>query len=200
MSKSQPSHKKTNRTLESPALLAAFSATEDLLVDYLQNILGQPIIVSPIAQKLMATGLHRTTLIGTRDMPIYYAITFVKRIPTTRTLIKTMLKHPAMPFGEALTKHKLFGQRADVAISMAFSDTLFDTDNREPHQRETWKRQYIILSPHGETIASVLEIAPPDDYVIQQAALTAKKKQSARRSANRHKHKPRTRKRKVRRA
>lgn len=187
-------------TLDPPALLAAFSSTEGLLVDYLQNILGQPIIVRPITQKLMAAGLHRTTLIGTRDMPIYYAITFVKRTPTTRVLITTMLKHPAMPFGEALTKHKLFGRRADVGISMAFSNTLFDTDNREPHQRETWKRQYIILSPHGETIASVLEIAPPDDHVMQQAALTVKKKHSARRSTNRHNHKPRTRKRKVRRA
>lgn len=150
------SGKKTKKTLDRWALPAAFSYTEGLFVNYLQKMLGQPIIVRPIKQELTATGLHRTTLIGTRNTPLYHAITFVKHTPTTGALIKTMLKHPTMPFGDALRKHHLFGRKTGVSVNVVSS-------NSEQHLQETWERLYTILSPRGEAIAGVLEIAPPKD-------------------------------------
>ncbi len=185
--------KHVKKTLDQSELSTVFSYTKGLFVDYLQKRLGQPIIVRPIKQELTKTGLHRTTIIGTREVPIYYAITFVKRIPRTRALIKTMLKHPTMPFGDALKKHHLFGRKTDVTVSVAPyvpMDNRFDTDDSEPHPRETWERLYTIVSPKGEPIASVLEIAPPKKEKIYQAALAAKQKRTARQAKRRTKHKP----------
>ncbi len=151
-------------------------------MDHLQDMLGQPIIVSPIKQELTATGLRRMTIIGTRDEPIYYAITFVKRIPNTRALIKTMLKKPTMPFGDALKKHHLFGRKTDVSVHMVSYmpvNKLRAARVGGQHSQQTWERLYTIMSPKGEAIAGVLEIAPPGDEAILQAALAAKKRRAA---------------------
>lgn len=191
--------KKTKKTPERLVLPVVFSYTKGLFVDYLQRLLGQPIIVRPIKQELTATGLHRTTLIGTRDMPIYYAITFVKRSPTTSALIKTMLKSPTTPFGDALKKHHLFGRKTEVSVTMVSrmsTNDFFTPDDNQQRHPETWERLYTILSPQGEAIASVLEIAPPGDEEISQAALSAKQRRATHHAKRRTKRKSHTRKRK----
>lgn len=151
-----------DRVREQTALAPLLVQTEELIVDLLARLLGKPVTVRPLTQGRNDVGLIRKTLLTTADLPLYLAVTVVRRLPETRALVATMQRSPTMPFGTALGKHGLFGHKAGLSIRHAAYlpeyQELFGTDG---DVRAVWTRSYAIISPKHKRIAGVTEIFSP---------------------------------------
>ena len=147
---------------EQTALAPLLVQTEGLIVSLLTELLGTPVTVRPLTQELNTIGFIRKTLLETADLPLYLAVTIVRRLPETRALIATMRKHPTMPFGTVLGNHGLFGHKSSLSIRRAVYlpeyQALFETDG---DVTEVWERSYAIVSPKNKRIIGVTEIFSP---------------------------------------
>ena len=154
------------QTVLAPLLLQ----TEGFIVDILSRILGQPVRVEILKQGLERVGLIRRAVLRTDDLPLYLAVTVVRRQPGTVNLIRTMRRNPSLPFGEALRKHRLFRCRADVSIRrttcLPSYRALFSTEA----SATAWERTFAIVTPRGKKIAGVTEIFSPKLEALLKAS------------------------------
>lgn len=147
---------------EETALAPLLLQTEELTVAVLADRLKQPVTVTLLKQQFERGGLRRQTLLQTADLPLLLAVTYVRPLPATRGLIRTLRRTPTMPLGEALHTHRLFGKKFAVEIRRrpCRSDdrALFGVDDSAT---SVWERTYAILSPKGKQIVGITEIFSP---------------------------------------
>lgn len=136
--------------------------TTGFIVDLLKERLGMPLSVKVLRHEMEPIGLVREGLVSAGNTPLYRATTVVYRLRGTQKLIQTLKANPAMFFGAALKKHRLYHHKTTPEIRhseyLPEYRELFGTDG---NVTEIWERTYAVVTPHGKRIAGVTEIFSP---------------------------------------
>lgn len=156
---------------EQTALAPLLLQTEGFVVDVLTRVLGRPVRVEILKQGLERVGLIRQAVLRTDDLPLYLAVTVVRRQPGTVKLIRTMRRYPTLPFGEALKKHRMFHHRADVSVRRTTCLPNYQALFGAEASATVWERTFAVVTPRGKKIAGVTEIFSPKlEVLLQESA------------------------------
>lgn len=147
---------------EQTSLAPFLLQTTGFIVDLLTARLGTPLSVKVLRHEMEPIGLVREGLVSAGDTPLYRATTVVFPLRGTQKLIQTLKANPAMFFGDALKKHRLYHHKTtpEVRRTTFFPEyrELFRTDGTATH---VWERTYAVVTPRGKKIAGVTEIFSP---------------------------------------